>query len=181
MPAVLTLKRDGAPQKRRVQKSSDSLRAMICKCVESDFTPGFTVQRRNLVQGKHIALGRVASVEVQHEHGLSVAPRRQILVVGGRGLELERRIHRELHGLRREQSRGLMMPVAAVHAAPAVNHNVGAKPADYSDHVLEDLIAPDPFRFFRRFRVAEIFRTRKVEPHAVAARRRQQFLRPNQS
>jgi len=49
------------------------------------------------------------------------------------------------------------MSVAPVYAAPAVNHKVGAKSADHMDHVLEHLVAPDPFRFFRRFRIAKIF------------------------
>src|SRR5229473_8095124 len=74
-----------------------------------------------------------------------------------------------------------MMSVAPVHAAPAVNHKVRPKSADHMDHVLEDLVAPDPFRFFRRLRIAKIFGSRKVEPHAVAPRCRQQFLRPDQS
>src|SRR5260370_8578344 len=74
-----------------------------------------------------------------------------------------------------------MMSVAPVHAAPAVDHNVRAKSADHEDHVLEDLVAPDPFRFLRRLRIAKIFGSRKVQPHAVAPCCRQQFLRPEQS
>src|SRR4030081_3151745 len=49
------------------------------------------------------------------------------------------------------------------------------------DHVLEHLVAPDPLRFFRRLRIAKIFGARKVEPHTIAPRCRQQFLRPDQS
>src|SRR5438552_14486035 len=69
-----------------------------------------------------------------------------------------------------------MMAVASVHAAPAVNYNSGAEAADHADHIFDDLIAPDPFRFLRRFREAKIFGSREVEPPAVAACGRQQFL-----
>src|SRR5712692_97230 len=74
-----------------------------------------------------------------------------------------------------------MMPVASVHAAPAVDHNVRAKSPDHADHVLEYLVAPDPFGLLRRLRIAEIFGSREVQPHAVAPSCRQQFLRPDQS
>src|SRR6266851_8652717 len=74
-----------------------------------------------------------------------------------------------------------MMPVAPVDAAPAINHHVRAKSADHADHVLEYLIAPDPFGLLRRLRIAEIFGSREVQSHAVAASGRQQFLRPDQS
>src|SRR3981189_2466730 len=74
-----------------------------------------------------------------------------------------------------------MMSVAPVHAAPAVNHNVGAKSADYADHVLENLVAPDLLRFLGRFRIAKIFGSREVELHAISPRCRQQFLCTDQS
>src|SRR5437870_7307468 len=74
-----------------------------------------------------------------------------------------------------------MMSVAPVHAAPTINHHVRAKSPDYPDHILEDLIAPDLFRFLRCFRISKILGAREIEFHAVASRRRQQFLRADQS
>src|SRR5713226_721541 len=130
---------------------------MIGKRVESQFTPGFSVEWRNLIQGKQVTLGGLAPVEVQQDYGLSVAPWRQVLFFHRRAVQLERRICRDLHCLRGEKSRGLMMSVACMHAAPAVNHQVRAKSADHTDHVLEDLVAPNPFRFLRRLRIAKIF------------------------
>ena len=44
LTAVLALEGDGAPQKRRAQKSGDPLRAMIGERVEPDFTPGFPIE-----------------------------------------------------------------------------------------------------------------------------------------
>ena len=73
------------------------------------------------------------------------------------------------------------MSVASVHASPAINHNVGAESTDHADHVFEDLVAPDTFRFLRGFRIAKIFGSCKVKPHAVSPCCCQQFLRPDQS
>src|SRR6266446_7441911 len=154
---------------------------MIGKSIESHFTPGFSIERRNLIQRKQVTLGGLTSVEVQQDHRLSVAPWPQVLFFHDRAVQLEGRIRRELHRLRREQSRGLMMAVASVHAAPAVDHNVRAKSPDHADHVLEYLVAPDPFGLLRRLRIAEIFGSREVQSHAVAASGRQQFLRADQS
>src|SRR5437016_3678319 len=154
---------------------------MIGKRVESYFPPGFSVERRDLIQRKQVTLGSLASVEVQQDHWLAVTPWRRVLLFGGGAVQLEGSISSEFHRLWREQSRSLMMSVARVHAPPAVNHKVWAKSADHADHVLEDLVAPDPFRFFGRLRIAKIFGSRKIEPHAVAPCCRQQFLRPDQS
>src|SRR5438132_13054357 len=74
-----------------------------------------------------------------------------------------------------------MMAVPAVHTAPAVNNNIGAESTDPPDHIFQDLVAPDPLRFLCSLRKTKIFSPRKVQPHAVAARRRQQFLRADQS
>ena len=86
-----------------------------------------------------------------------------------------------MHGLRREQSRGLMMTVASVHPTPAINYNIGAESTDHADHILKDLVAPDPFGFLRRLRKAKVFSASKEKPHAVASGRRQQLLRADQS
>ena len=96
-------------------------------------------------------------------------------------MQLEGSVGRKLYSLGREQSRGLMMAVASVHAAPAVNYNSGAEAADHADHIFDDLIAPDPFRFLRSLRKAKIFGASEEKPHSVAARGRQQFLCADQS
>src|SRR5260370_31722400 len=74
-----------------------------------------------------------------------------------------------------------MMPVAAVHAAPPIDDHVGSERANYAHHVLKNLIAPDFFGFFRRFRIAKIFSTREIEFHAIAASGGEKLLRSNQS
>src|ERR1700740_266598 len=102
---------------------------MIGKLIESYFPPGFSVERRNLIDREQVTLGGVAAVEVHHDHRLSVAPWRQVLFFRRGAPQLERSIRRELHSLRRKQPRGLMMSVAPVHAAPAVDHHVWAKRA----------------------------------------------------
>ena len=181
LPSILSLQRDGAPQKWRAQESGDSLGAMIGKRVEPDFTPGLSIEGRNVIQGKQVTFGGFAAVEVQHNDGLSVAPRRRVRVFLGRTAQLEGSIGGELHGLRGEQSRGLMMTVSCVHTSPAIDHDVWAEASNHADHVLEDLVAPDAFRFLRRLGIAKIFGSREVEPHAVATRRFQQFLRADQS
>ena len=70
-----------------------------------------------------------------------------------------------------------MVAVAAMNAAPAVDHDVGTIGADDTHHFSEDRVAPDLFRFFRSFRESKIRRASKKEFYAVAARCREQFLR----
>lgn len=74
-----------------------------------------------------------------------------------------------------------MMPVAAVHAAPPIDDHVGAERANHADQVFQDLIAPDFFGFFRRFRIAKIFGTREIEFHAIATCGCEKFLRSNKA
>src|SRR5260370_8468231 len=122
---------------------------MIGKRIESHFTPGFSVERRNVIYREQVTFGSFASVEVQQDHRFSVAPGRQVLFFRGGAAQLERRIRCELHSLRREQCRGLMMSVARVHAAPAVNHTVPAKSADHAYYLLTPSVAPNPSASFR--------------------------------
>src|SRR6267378_1732781 len=61
------------------------------------------------------------------------------------------------------------MAVASVHAAPAVDHDVGAEFADHADYVFEDGVAPDFFGFFGSFGEAEIPGAGEIEFDAVAA------------
>ncbi len=75
----------------------------------------------------------------------------------------------------------LVVAVARVNAAPAVDDDVGAEFADDTDHILEDLIAPDLFGFFGSFGIAKIAGAREVELHAIAARGGQQFLCANEA
>src|SRR5258708_32478862 len=66
--AILRPKRDGAAHKWRVQKSRDSLRVMVCKCVEPYFTPGLSIERCTLIRGKPVAPRGRASIQVQAHH-----------------------------------------------------------------------------------------------------------------
>src|SRR5580698_4313009 len=73
------------------------------------------------------------------------------------------------------------MSVAAMHATPAVDDDVGTIGADDAHHFSENCIAPDFFRFLGRFRESKIWRTSKKEFYAVASRGGEQFLRADQS
>src|SRR5260370_36991724 len=106
---------------------------MIGKAIESHFAPGFSVERRNLIQRKQVTLGCLASIEVHKDNRLSIAPWRQVLFLRRRAVQLERAIRRELHRLRGEQSRGLMMSEAAGQATPAGDHKVRTKVAEHTD------------------------------------------------
>src|SRR5260370_1089571 len=81
-----------------------SLRAMIRNLVESNFAPGLSIERRNLIQRRQVTFRCVAAVEVQQDYRFPVAPRRRVLFFCGRAAQLERRIRSELHSLRRKQS-----------------------------------------------------------------------------
>src|SRR6185437_2953331 len=83
--------------------------------------------------------------------------------------------------LRRPQAGGLVMAVAAVHAAEIVDNDVGAKAADDADHVFENGVAPDFLRFFGGFGKTEVTRAREIEFHAIAAGGGEQFLRADQA
>src|SRR3989475_10522135 len=114
---------------------------MIGKRVESDFPPGFSIEGRDFIQGKHVTLGGFAAVEVQQDYRLSVAPWRQVRIFLGRAAQLKGSIGCELHSLGREQSRGLMISVASGHASAAINHTGGAASTDHADHLFEDSAA----------------------------------------
>src|SRR5258708_37802514 len=61
------------------------------------------------------------------------------------------------------------MAVAGVHAAPAVDDDVGAEFADDAAAIFEDGVAPDFFGFFGSFGEAEIPGAGEIEFDAVAA------------
>ena len=88
---------------------------------------------------------------------------------------------RVLNGFGSPEAGRLVVAVARVDAAPAIDDDVGTERADDADHVFEDLVAPDFFRFGGRFGVAKIFGACEIEFHAVAARGGQQFLRADQA
>src|SRR5271154_676781 len=73
------------------------------------------------------------------------------------------------------------MPMPRMHISKVADHNVRPEPADYAHHVFENLIAPDFLCFFGRLRESEVTRAREIEFHAIAARRREQLLRANQT
>ena len=84
-------------------------------------------------------------------------------------------------GLWREDSAGLMLPVAGMNPSPTVDHDLRTKRANHADDVFERNVAPDSHRVFGAFREAEINRAREKMVHAVAVARREQFLGANDS
>ena len=87
-----------------------------------------------------------------------------------------RRVGGEGYGFGGPETSGLVMAVAGVDAAPAVDDDVGAKFADDADHIFEDCIAPDFLGLLGSFGVAKIFGASEVEFYAVAASGSEQFL-----
>ena len=71
--------------------------------------------------------------------------------------------------------------MSSVYATPIINDNIGTEFADQVHHIVQNLRAPDFFRFFRCFRIAKVFGAGEIEFHAVAASGRKQFLCANQS
>src|SRR5712692_2277442 len=62
-----------------------------------------------------------------------------------------------------------MVAVAAVNTAPVVDDDVRAKGANDADHVLQDLVAPDFFRFLWRLGKTKIWGAGEEKLHTVAA------------
>ncbi len=73
------------------------------------------------------------------------------------------------------------MAVPGVNAAPTVDDHRGAKTANHLDHIVQDLVAPDFFRFFRCLGVAEVFGAGEKEFDAITPCGGKQFLRANQA
>ncbi len=101
-------------------------------------------------------------------------------MIGGHAGEFVIGIGGELHRFRSQKAGSLVMSVTGMNAAPAVDDHRWPESADDFDHVVQDLVPPDFFRFFRRFGVAEVFSAGEKEFHAITAGRRQQFLGANQ-
>jgi len=116
---------------------------MIRERIKANFSPGLAVKRGNFIQRQKIALRFLASIQVQHKHGLAIAPWRQILRFKCRSLQLESGIGGQLHGLGCEQTCGLMVAMPTVHAAPAIDDDIRAEATNDADHVFKNLVAPD--------------------------------------
>src|SRR6267143_2232603 len=130
---------------------------MIGERIKANFSPGLAVKRGNLIQRQEIALRFLAAIQVQHEYGLAIAPWRQILRFECRSLQLESEVGSQLHGLGSEQTCGLVMAMATVHAAPAIDDDVRAEAPNDADHVFKNLVAPDFLGFLGSLRIAKIF------------------------
>src|SRR6266705_3526703 len=127
-------------QKRGADKPCDSLRAMICKRIDSDTPPRAPVERRNFIKGKNMTPGMVtATVQIQNLRNLP----RPAIVAHSFLIGL---VCSKLYRLRSEKARGLMVPVPSMHAAPAIDYNVGSEVADEINHVIHCFVAPNFFR-----------------------------------
>ncbi len=74
-----------------------------------------------------------------------------------------------------------MVAVTGVHAAPAVDDHGWPECAYDLNHVLQNFVAPDSFRFLGSFGIAEILCAREKEFDAVSARGRKQLLRADET
>ncbi len=55
---------DLTPQEWRTEKPSDTLAVVIHESVEADFTIALSIKRRDIVEGQHISLWSVATIQV---------------------------------------------------------------------------------------------------------------------
>ena len=168
-------KRNRAAEERGVQETGDALSAVIGKSIETKLAPGFSVERGHLVERQNVARRMFrAALEVENLHrGARTVPGIQILTAQF-GIRIG--IGGESNRFGSEEAGGLMMAVATVNAAPIVDDNVGAEVPNDTDHVFDDLIAPDFFGFFGGFGKAEVTSACEEEPHAITACGSEQFL-----
>src|SRR5207249_55814 len=106
-------------EKRRIQERGDPLRAMVGERIDADFAPGLTPKWSDIIQRQNVAGGFLASAfEIKNDgRGCAAAPGRQSF----RKLRwISVLVHGQLHCLRRQEPRSLMMPMPAVHTAPVV-------------------------------------------------------------
>jgi len=154
---------------------------MIGECINADFPPRFSVERRDIFEREEETFSFVIrSDDVQDDGQLTFwFPRpqalfklefRECIFIGGEG-----------DGFGGPDAGQLVMAVAGVDAAPVVDDDVGAEGADDADHVFENLVAPDFFGFFGRFGIAKIASTGEIELHAIAAGGGEQFLRADEA
>src|ERR1700682_270789 len=99
---------------------------MVGESVESNFPPGLAVKGRDIVERERIPLRLLAAIPVEQQDGPAVAPGRGIFLIRGDAAESVIRIGGELHGFGCKKPGGLVMPVTAVTAAPAVDDHRGA-------------------------------------------------------
>src|SRR4029077_16711201 len=154
---------------------------MVGEGVKTDLQPGFSVERRNIVERQRISLRLFTAIYVEQQNRASVAPGCGVLLAGGQTTDLVIGIGRKLYGFWREQPGGLMMAVAGLNTAPAVDDNRWPERADDLDHVLQDFVAPDFFCFLGSIGIAEVFGASEIEFDAVTACGRQQLLRANET
>src|SRR5579859_1672088 len=145
---------------------------MIAEGVEANFAPGFSVQGRDVVDGQEIALGAIAaSFDVQ-----DLYPGAGCVPSGCAWIQKKFWISGEVDCFWGPDAGELVVAVAGVDAAPAVDDDVGAEFADDADHVFHDGVAPDFFGFFGSFGEAEILGAGEIEFDAVAAGGGEKFL-----
>src|SRR4029077_15124753 len=72
--AIFALESDGEAEKWRVQESGDALRTMIGEGVQTDLSPGFSVERRDIIQRKRITLRLFTAIHVEQQNRPAVAP-----------------------------------------------------------------------------------------------------------
>ena len=153
---------------------------MVHEGIETQLPPGLAPKRRHIVQRKNVTARLLPTpLEPQdQDRALPAAPDRKAFpkLSGERLL-----VRSHLHGLRRQQPCGLMVPMSCVCVPPIVDDDVRPIRAHHAHHVVQDLIAPDFHGFFRRLRVAEIRCVCKKELRSIAARGCQQLLRANQA
>ena len=133
---------------------------MIGEGIETNLAIAFAVQRRNFADWNRVALRRIRTTIQIHnlDSGRSGRPRLEPFFFEFR---IRARFGSSLYRLRRQQPRGLVMPMSGVHVAKIIDHHVGTKGADHADHILENLIAPDSLGFLRRLRKSKVRRARE--------------------
>src|ERR1700676_1334272 len=170
--AVFGDESEGAAEKWGTQEGRDALAAVIAEGVDADFAPGFSVERRDVVDRQDVALGIVAAaLDVEDVDACASG-----LPCGGVCIGKKFWIGGGFYGFRGPNAGELVVAVAGVDAAPAVDDDVGAEFADDADHVFKDGVAPDFFGFLGSFGEAKILGAGEIKFDAVAAGGGEKFL-----
>src|SRR5579864_7027647 len=140
---------------------------MVGKSDESQIRIAVSPQWRDFAHGQRdlafviirIIAGGIPEETRELKHSAHT-PRPQSLLqlLGVRG-----RIARRLHCLRNNNSRGLVLPMSAMHPSPLIDDDVGTKRADDSHQIFCRYSVPYFQSFVGAFRVAEIRRARKEQ------------------
>ncbi len=78
--AVFALESDGAAEERRVQEAGDALGVMVGEGIEADLAPGFSVERRDVVEGQRVALRLFAAIHIKQQNRAAVPPSGGVLL-----------------------------------------------------------------------------------------------------